>query len=193
MASQVTICNLALLKFGDKSIASIDDETAEARACKALYDMERNMLLYSHPWNFAMKRAELVQLGTDPAFEYDYQYALPNDCLRAWELYSSTANWVIEGCVLLTNEDEVYLRYIAKITDPTYYSPLFIDCLALKLGAELATKLGEAKTTKEGLLKELRSMLLMAYQVNALEGKRPIPEDEQEAGSGNFSWQTEGR
>lgn len=193
MASQVQICNLALLKFGNKTITSIDDATAEARACKSLYDHERDMLLYSHPWNFAMKRSELVQLGTDPDFQYDNQFALPNDCLRAWELYDSTADWVIEGTYLLTDEDDVYLRYIAKITDTTFYKPLFVECLALKLGAELALKLGESKNASRELMKDLQSMLLKAYQLNAVEGKRPVPEDEQDLSKGNFSWQKEGR
>ena len=57
--SQVQICNLALLKFGSPKITSIDDQTPEAAACKALWDIVRDEVLYDHPWNFAMKRADL--------------------------------------------------------------------------------------------------------------------------------------
>lgn len=197
-ASVVQICNLALLKFGDITITSIDDATREGRACKVFYPMLRDQLLYSHPWNFAMERADIsAQLTATPAFQWDYAYTLPTDpvCLRVWELYGTDAEWVVEGGKLLTNQDEeIYVRFIKQVTETGYFNPAFVNCLATLLGAELANKLAGDKKRRLDLLTELNNVLLPeAQRLNAMEGNAPRHKDEQPLDSGNFSWQTEGR
>jgi len=56
------IANLALLHLGDKgSITTLaTDTTPEARKLRALYEVRRDSLLRSYPWNFATKRARLA-------------------------------------------------------------------------------------------------------------------------------------
>lgn len=193
MASQVSICNLALLKFGEITIDSIDDSTKEARACKALWDIVRDNLIYQFPWNFAAKRETLTQLSTEPDFEYDYEYSLPSDCLRAWEMYDSDSNWVIEGGKLLTDDDDVELKYISKVTDVSKFVPSFQTCLATALAAELTVKLGESKSLRLQYLQELNMLLKLAFRANYEEGKRAKSKDEEQMSEGNFSWQLEGR
>ena len=195
MASQVQICNLALLKFGERSILTIDDATVEARACKALWDLIVDEMLTNYPWNFAMRRANLgAYLADTPAFEFDYQYSLPNDCLRIWELYGSDAQWVVEGKKLLTNNETAEVRYIARIDDEAEFSPLFITCLSVRLAAELVVKLSGNNSMKTALLEELYKVWLpKAQQANIREGNPRLHKDEQAVDKGNFSWQTEGR
>jgi hypothetical protein len=198
-ASEVQICNLALSKFGDLSITSIDTPTnKEERTCAILYPLLRDQLTYLHPWNFAMMRADIsAQLATTPAFEWDYAYTLPTDCLRVWEFFTPDAEWVVEHGEFLTNEDsEIYIRYIAQITETGRFTPAYTNCLATLLGAELSAKImgdgGSAKRTE--LLKELHQILLPeAFRLNAIEGNGPRHKDVQPLDSGNFSWQTAGR
>jgi len=201
-ASEVEICKLALLKFGEKfTITSIDTPTnREERACSVLYPILRDQITYSHPWNFAMKRADIsAQLSTTPAFGYDYAYTLPTDpvCLRVWELYGSDAEWEVESGELLVNQDEeIYIRFIAQVTETGKFSPDYVNCLATLLGAELAAMLmGDGGINKrQALLQELNTVLLpKAYRLNAIEGNKPRHKDMQPLDSGNFSWQTEGR
>ena len=194
--SAVQICNMALAKIGNYSITSLDDATKEARACKVFYPFLRNEMLQSHPWNFAMSRADIsAALTTTPAFQWDYAYTLPADCLRVWELYGSTAEWVCEDWQLLTNQDaEIYIRYIKLIETTGRYSPAFDSCLATRVGAELATKLADDKKMRLELLNELYTVQLPnAYALNAMEGNRPLTIGEQGADAGNYTWQTEGR
>jgi len=196
MVSEVQICNAALLKFGSLSITSLDDATAEGRACKVWYPILRDELLYGHPWNFSMKRADIsAQLSTTPAFEWLYAYTLPPDCLRAWELHGTDAEWVVESGEFLTNQEEaIFVRYISAVTEAGRFSPSFAACLATRLGAELAAKLANDKSMRQQLLAELiKVQLPEAYALNAMEGKRPAPKGEQEMSRGNYSWQTEGR
>ena len=84
MATEVSICSNALRRLGDDPITSLTDDTERARLCNAFYVPARDLVLRSHPWNFAVTRATLAQLSDTPAYEYSYQYALPNDpyCLR---------------------------------------------------------------------------------------------------------------
>jgi hypothetical protein len=198
-ASEVQICNLALLKFGDLSISALTDETKEARACRILYPLMRDELLYCHPWNFAMKRADIsAALTTAPAFPEDwYAYTLPVDCLRVWEFYGSDEEWTVEGGLFLTPQDEeIYIRYIWGVTETGRFNPAFVSCLATRLGAELANKLmGDAgKTIRTELLSELENILLPNARVlNAMEGNPPRHKNIQPLDEGNFSWQSEGR
>ena len=194
-ASVVQICNMALLKFGDVTIVSLDDATREGRACKVFYPLLRDQLVYAHPWNFAMARADIsAQLTDTPAFGYDYAYTVPADCLRVWELYGSS-EWEIEADRLLTNqEEEIYIRYIKQVTETGRFSPAFERCLSTLLGAELAAKIKGDKNHRLALLEELNKIdLPAARQLNAIEGNRPRHTDEQALDAGNFSWQKEGR
>lgn len=199
MASEVQICNLALLEFGELQITSLNDNTKEGRACKVLYPLLRDELLYAHPWNFALKRADITpEVSTSPAFEYDYAYTLPADCLRVWEFYTDSSTtepqWEVENGLLLTNEDsEIYIRYISQVTEPGRFNPAFVACLGKKLGAALAAKLAgdRGAKIKEALIAELiKSYLPDAYRLNAVEGNRRKFAGEK--GPDTFSWATEG-
>ena len=196
MASEVEICNLALNKFGDLSITALTDASKEARACKVFYPIMRDLMLFSHPWNFAMKRADIsAQVTTAPAFGFDYAYTLPADCHRVWELYGSTVEWVVESGQLLTDqEEEIYIRYIRKVTESGYFSPAFVDCLGTRLASELALKLGKDAKMAAYLLDRLDKIdLPQARMLNAMEGNRPKTDGEKELADGSYSWVTEGR
>jgi len=194
--SEVQICNLALLKVGNLSITALTDATKEGRSCNVLYPLMRSEIMASHPWNFAMARADIsAALVTAPVFGWDYAYTIPGDCLRVVELYGSDAEWVVEGAELLTNEsEEIYIRYIKLITDTARYSPSFVSCFATRLAAELAGKLCDDKNLRASLLQELYKVELPnAYNLNTMEGNRPRSTDEQPLDTGNFTFQTEGR
>ncbi len=49
--------------------------------------------------------------------------------------------------ILLTNQAGAVLRYVARVTDPNKFSPLFVDCLTWSLAAMLA---GPVMKGKEG-------------------------------------------
>ena len=194
--SEVQICNLALLKFGDITISSITNPTnKEERSCKVLYPLMRDLMLFSYPWNFAMTRADIsAKISTAPAFQWDYSYTIPVDCLRVWQLYSTDDDWQVEGNELLTNKDsEIYIRYIKKIETSGTFSMGFVNCLALKLAAELAAKISGDAKKRLSLIEELeRIELPRAYKLNAIEGKRMLEKGEQGLDKGNYSWQSHG-
>lgn len=194
-ASVVQICNMALYRVGNLSITALTDATKEGRACNVLYPLTRNETLIRHPWNFAMARADIsALLAATPAFEWSYAYTLPADCLRVWELYGTTDEWVREGNTLLTNkEEEIYIRYIKLVTDSSLFPPYFDTCLAMRLAAELAGKLVDDKNLRATIMEELYKIHLpAAYALNAREGNKPLSDGEKPMDTMGTSWQTEG-
>lgn len=190
MASQVEIVNLALQKFGSVTIQSITDATPPARYAAVLWDIIRDELLYSYPWNFAMKRVILdTPSATEPEFGFNYKFTLPADCLRVWELYDNESDWTVEGGELYTDADEVYVRYIARIEATGLFSPAFVTSLALRLAAELCTKIAENQRVRAALTEEFIMSIQQAYKLNAIEGQRPKNKHEKTLSEGYLKWQ----
>lgn len=105
--------------------------------------------------------------STRPSHEWDYQYSLPADYIRLKSSYLETDSdlpnerWTIEGTLFLTNDDEVQLNYIKKVTDPTQFDPLFTEVLILQLALKLINPLGKpgATSTKEDIKNDLNALM----------------------------------
>lgn len=153
MASAVDICNLALSMLGNAArVSNIapSDGSAEADLCVRFYPIARDVCLEAHSWGFATKRKALAALAGTPPDLWQYQYALPSDCLKpiAVLLSGSTddtdaQDYAVEALadgtkVLYTNVPDATLRYVAGITDTTRFTPLFVSALARLLSSYLA-------------------------------------------------------
>ncbi len=172
------ICNLALGRLGTASITSLDEDSAEGRACLLLYDSTRKEVLRSHRWNHATKRVTLTASASAPISGFDYQYPLPEGCLRVMEVNDSedgdaTHPWSIEGRMLLTDETTVDIVYVADVTNPDDFDSLFVEALVVKLAGKLTEKLrGNTGKTAE-LLQEYGALTApLARRIDANEGRR---------------------
>lgn len=93
-----------------------------------------------------------------PLFGWDYRHLLPTDCLRVINVNGFEANendsvpYAVEAGYLLTNEDEVTLRYVYKNETTTTWSQHFINSFALLLASYIAQDL----TGPSGKAAELR-------------------------------------
>lgn len=169
MASNVQICNLALLKIGDITITSLTDDTKSARVCNQIFEPIRDAVLREHHWNFAIKREELGLMTSSPAFEYSNQFQLPSDCLKVIEVEDHYEH-KIEGGKLLTNESSIFLKYIARIEDPNLYDSLFIEALSARLAAELAIAIADNNTLHQNMVVLYDEKISMARSLDAKEG-----------------------
>jgi hypothetical protein len=154
MASDIDICNLALGHLGDEAnvqAISPPDGTAQAQHCARFYPIARDATLEMHAWGFALKRESLAQLTTPSTTAWAYQYAVPTDMIKPLNVYPADADYASgagdddnkqpylrEGDVILTNNPNAMLRYVSRITDPTRFTPLFVETFGLKLAARLA-------------------------------------------------------
>ncbi len=177
MATEVSICSNALRRLGDDPITSLTDDTERARLCNAFYIPSRDQVLRSHPWNFAITRATLAKLSDTPAYEYSYQYALPNDpyCLRVLEMQYKDYIFKIEhyasqGRVLLTNESTAKILYIAKVTDTAQFDSMFVDVLTAKLAVDLAYPVTNSVKLQDQMQRLFQQKLSEARSVDGQEG-----------------------
>jgi len=185
--SETRICNQALARAGSTRINDLEkDGSVPAIHCRTHYEPTRDSLLRLHWWRFARARAELSQDTVDPDFEWDNQFILPTDFMRFRSIFEETNSTSksrrhsIEGDRLLTNLDEVSLRYIKKVTDASKFDPLFVEVLVLLLAKKLIPIL--AGTEAARLMKDVKDDL-KALMPKVL----AVDEDETDVG-GRSDW-----
>lgn len=141
-ASDTEIANDALGRLGISPIMELSDDSKQAQFAKRFFDQTREEVLAARPWTFAIKRANLNALSTAPVSEWQYAYQLPSDFLRLVQINNDEIEtikfkYAIEGRTIVTDESPITICYVARVTDPTLYSPLFSEAFALKLASKL--------------------------------------------------------
>ena len=159
MADAVSICNSALIKLGAPSITSLAEDSHAAKLCNEQYEKVRQDLIYSHPWNFAMKRATWTENGNTPAWGFEFEFTLPADFIRIIELDYADIEYQLEGGVLVSNESTINVLYLYDETDADKYSKGFLELFSLKLAAELSHALVQSATLKQTLMAEYSEKL----------------------------------
>lgn len=180
MTSVVEICNSALNSLGASNITALTENAKNARLCNQRYEPIRDAVFRTHYWNCLIKRVQLAADTTTPAYEYDYQYTLPADCLRVMQIggfhdgsssmLDNGQTFKIEGRKVITDESTVYLTYLAKITDPQQYDTLLVETIAARLAAELAYAITQSNTLAQQLEDVYQKKLKEARFVDATEG-----------------------
>jgi len=172
MATQLDICNSALIKLGAEPIVALTDNTKRAKLCAQQYSKSKRKMLYNDPWNFAIQREELTANGEIPVFGFDNKFDLPTDYLRILELEVVSKEWQMEGETILANDDTIRVRYIAEV-DEDIFSPSFEEALALDIAYDLSYALVQDKAYRSQLQQEKEFALAQARSFNAQEGTAP--------------------
>ena len=151
MPSKVELVHRALSKIGQRPIASIDEESAPAKAALLVYDSVRREVLSSYSWAFAVRTVKLAMLSTVP-LDYRFAFALPGDCLRAIKVTApdtykcpeapDNRAFIVRGNELLTNLPAAILEYVADIDREEEFDARFCEAFVLKLASELSIPLG---------------------------------------------------
>lgn len=194
MGSPTDLANLALLRLGEQPITDIQ----ESPAAQAFYPLVRDVALSWAPWTFATTRQRLARLPVAPVSQYRWQYELPTQpyCLRVLDIATNQEALVghrpwrqdfpyqreiwfpptmpeMQRQVLLTDADEVVVRYIGRMHEAVWM-PLFQEVVVLWLAKSLCQHLtGRAQLT-DGLQKEL---LLMADRAVTIDGHQDTPDE----------------
>ncbi len=175
MASEVSICNLAISTFGlGKTISALDEASAEATQCNIQYENARDQTLEEHDWKFASVEQSLALTGTAPA-RWGYSYALPSNCIIPREIINTSSEDPIEYEVALssdlttrliyTDRADAVLRYTAKVTDPNKFSIGFINALYCRVAMGIALPLTQ-KDERLQAASRLFAIMLSSAQVN---------------------------
>lgn len=175
--SETDLVNVALRLIGANAITSLDDGSNEANVAQDLYEELRNDLLRSHPWNFATKRQKLAQLSSASGYEFDYAYPYPSDWLRTIAVHDNDAGTgtflyrtgQIDGqACIVTDSEDVWLTYVAQVTDPNIMDVSFRKALELALAQELAIPIAGSNTLEDQLRKKAERQIAKARSIDGL-------------------------
>lgn len=186
MATQLSLCNLALDKVSEKPITDIAAVLPRAEALNREYQQTLDAVLRRAFWSFAIVRSALTVNSTAPAFGYDYAFDLPTDCIRLEtvnnanaEDYNAQRLYKKEAGQILTNESVCKITYVKNgtlspdtvDTLPGLMDPLFIECFTTLLAAQIAPTVKNADAAPS-LLNRFALELGIAKVANSRERKR---------------------
>lgn len=176
MSSKTEIANTALGMIGGTRITSFTDGTKNANLVSDIYDPLRKHLL-AYPWNFTATRVQLAQLTNVPVFEYKYAYALPSDWIYTISVHDSDAG--LGGIVykeeqqdnqnvLLTDTEQVFLRYSKDEEDTNLWSPNFRRAMATALARDLAIGIANSNTLQGRMTLQANKALNIAKSTDSI-------------------------
>lgn len=113
-------------------------------------------------WSLAYSRT--------PEFGWNYQVALPSDCLRVIEMDGETPGeptWAVENGMLLTNDPSPEIRYVYRNETPSTYDILLVECLSLYLASKMAYAIVGKESVANTLYQKYRMKLVEARCLDA--------------------------
>jgi len=173
--SETAICNMALMRLGQKPILSLTDGSNQALTCATFYEATRDSVLAAFPWGFAMARTSLAADGDAPSFEFDVAYSLPADVINVSEVDFDPDDypWRVEGGKILTDAPApIYITYTSRVTDTTKFDPLFVDALAEYLAADIAFPITRKDTLRRTHLAVAEAKLAIARSRDSQQGSQ---------------------
>ena len=181
-SSEVEICNLALSWLAGNLITSLDDETVEAKLCKANYPLSRDAVLEAGAWTFATKRYALTPEVDEPAWGYGKRFTIPPEIITVLEVTESptkpnganTLDWRREGNYIVANVDKVYVKAVFRETQVPRYPPAFVQALAARIAADIAIPLTESREMMQVMEARYKDRLYQALGTDGIQGKVDI-------------------
>ena len=195
MPSIVDICNRALSHTGtDQAIASLSEQSKEARVCARWYEPSRDQLLRTFAWNFAQRQVLLAAMGDVPT-GWQYRYRYPTDCVDLQRVFQAgnyrpgmaddglaMAPFKIAsdgegGRVILTDIEQAEALYTVRVEDPNLFPADFTAALELTLAANIAMPMLAQPKIADYLASKARQALNEAMAGNLNESHEPEAPD----------------
>lgn len=193
----VDICNQALSWLGADLITSINDDSEEAKTCKANYALLRDAVMEAREWSFAIQRLALAPLARTPVYGYSKQFLVPSSVLRVLSVPDSPtsgstvglngggADWLQdvefwrmesqpEGRVILADRATLVIRAIIRVTNEAFWSPTFVQAFAARLAAELAMPLVESRELQVDMHSLYAAKLAEAASLDGMQGRAEV-------------------
>jgi hypothetical protein len=126
-------------------------------------------------WTATIFRAELAQSAVAPEYDYTYAYQLPTSpkCLKVLDVSGDPfVEYKIEGDKLLTDEAEIFLRYIGVPASTEDYGPLLTEAIEVLLASYLAYPITANKELAAGLKKEYEELLINSLAIDGQQGSK---------------------
>lgn len=157
--TDIDIANQALSYLGEQTIATMSENTKEARQVSLHFDQTLREILEKHRWSIGRTRKRMTRAAAAPGFGWTYAHVIPENCIRVLDLFElsdqdPTPNPVPvrtfekEPGLILSNVKHCGLVYIKEVISSDL-SPLLIKAMAIKLASKIAIPLGESRLAGE--------------------------------------------
>lgn len=194
MTSEVDICNLALGRIKKGTIASLDEDSAEAEECNRLYAIARDHVLCDFPWSVNTSLVSLTPLVNDREDDWDYKYQRPPTCKRLREIMPETGRKrtrkrvpsEMNAAGIYTNVENARAIIQTLVTDTTLYTPALVSLIAWRLGYELCGPLDGEMNLMAWADRKYEREKSAAWATDASEHVNNDDDAEQCAGSGEL-------
>ena len=183
ITSSTEICKLSLDLLQGGSVSDITSATTSIEeVCNRWYDHTRRKLLRQHPWNFAIKRAELTASATAPLFGATAQFPVLADFLRLLRVVDEDNRIISSDAYFFENrqlmfrwadDDVARIIYITDEEDVTKFDDLFVDLLAVEIAMSIAYLVTQNNGNIERLA-GIRKTLISAAK--SIDGQEQPPE-----------------
>lgn len=177
MPSWTAIANRALGALNEHRIQTYTSTTEKgAIEFRNVYEMVRDEVLASHPWNCAMRRLALEVSATAPTWGFSYAYPLPSDpqVLRVWKLnedrHGNAPFKVIEGEVHTDEGTPLHVECIVRVTDPMDFTPLLAKTIAAYIAEAIAMPMTDSEARRDKMNKWAEECLAEARFADGQEG-----------------------
>jgi len=175
MATEIQIYHAAAAAIGSGTrVTSPDDDTTMARSIKGVWDLERRAAIRDGAWNFATRRDALPALTETPAFEFEFAYRLPADCLRLIDVRGvAREHYQLEaGRILCNSSGPLHIRCLVDVPEPAEWDDQFARAFALRIAMAIGTKIAGSSFDKSKVSALYQQALRDAQGVDALENPR---------------------
>ena len=193
--SEVAICNQALGWLGAELIISLDDDSVEAKLCKANYAPLRDTVLEEREWTFAVKRLTASTIQEGPLYGFDKAFQIPPEVIRVLQVSragddvqaggsaggdrhgtgqgrETRIDWLREGqTIVANNADKIFIRALVRIEDTTRFTPAFGQCLAARLAMDLAIPLTNSEKMQRSMAAMYGEKITLAASSDGLQGR----------------------
>ena len=170
-AGRLDIYNMALGWVGTRTVASPNENCAEARACELYWDRARRSALEDFPYSFAQQRVKLALKELPPVYEgeWAYCYGLPNRCLKVRDVHGGRERGrkmpfrlQLEGkeVIILSDVPEAIAEITRDVEDISLWDELFVMAMARKLATLIHTPLMKNQPQKQQELEQLYAMAI---------------------------------
>lgn len=163
MTTKLSLYNDALLKAGERGIASLTENGEGRYLLDAVYDDAILYCLERGMWNFATRTVQLdYDSGVEPSFGYARAFQQPTDWVNTRAICSDEfflvplTRYVHEAGYFYSDLDTIYMRYVSK--DPLYglnlgqWPETFRELVSYHLAAKISLKLGNSDKERDDLI-----------------------------------------
>jgi hypothetical protein len=136
-----------------QTIASLDEKSKEAGACKRFFEHCRDTTLRARPWPFATRYITLALVEEIPNPIWGYSYRYPSNCVNLRRVIPSDVTvddnyrdpFVVasddSGKLIYSNQVTAMAEITYRVVDPTLFDDSFVDALAWLVGARIGPSL----------------------------------------------------